>query len=309
MTSLVLASRGLRGVFRASKFRITFSCIAGRGRSSSEVVGERGQPGVFDAILVARSPIGTVGSLVHDARKTLTDAVKVDKLHVKKVKKEMLVGNSRRLDLANLSHPELTALKGKMAAQNAELDLGLKGKMAAHKAELDLVDSRQEERLRYLLRSDDCYKLVRNRYLSTFKRDDLGTHTKTDQEIIENGNLTAHWGDAIDDSSLYTQPNGRTDVEVFQRLYGVLPENMERNSRHDKTIHILNTHAGILGSDSKKGSHKFANAFAKFIKVFEISGFDESYLNGKDTEVTRAYGAFVDCVASQVKRVRPKRRS
>ena len=79
---------------------------------------------------------------------------------------------------------------------------------------------------------------------------------------------------------------------------------------HDKTIHILNTHAGILSSDSKKGSRKFANAFAKFIKLFEISGFDESYLDGKDTEVTHAYYAFVNCAASEMKHtMRPKRHS
>ena len=78
---------------------------------------------------------------------------------------------------------------------------------------------------------------------------------------------------------------------------------------HYKTIHILNTHAGLLSSDPKNGSRKFANAFAKFIKLFEISGFDESYLDGKDTEVTCAYHAFINCAASEVKRVRSKRRS
>ncbi|PWW73004.1 hypothetical protein C7212DRAFT_366233 [Tuber magnatum] len=486
MTSLILGSRALRSLdHHTSKFCRTFRCIPRTEWSGSQVVGERDQPVLFDAILVARSPIGKVGSLVQDARKTLTDAAKVDKLYVKKRQRRMFVANSGGLDLANLNHrldTELRALKETMATQKAELELALKdriaahkaeaaleskermaahkaetaqevkkmaahkaetaqelkkmaahkaetaqvlkkmaaqkaettqelkkeiasykaettdelrkmavdnaetaevlhakmaaykaetvqelhmkmaankdetvqelkklaarkaestadlhakmavhkaetaeelqklaaheaettkelhAKMAVHKAELDLIDSQQEERLRYLLRSDDCYKLVRNRYLSTFKRDYLQTCTKADLEIIANGDLTAHWGDAIIDSSLYTQPNGRTDVEVFQKLYGILPHNME-GIREDKTIYILNTHAGILSSISKKGSDKFSDAFAKFIKLFEISGFDESYLYGKDTEVTRAYGAFVDCVLSEVKHVRPRRRS
>ncbi|PWW73324.1 hypothetical protein C7212DRAFT_217957, partial [Tuber magnatum] len=62
-------------------------------------------------------------------------------------------------------------------------------------------------------------KLVRNCYLSTVKRDYLNTSTKTNKDIIENGNQTTNSGNAIIDSSLYTQPNGRTDVVVFQRLY------------------------------------------------------------------------------------------
>jgi len=218
---MLLASRGLRGGFCAFKFRTTFSRIASRGWSSHEVVGESGQSGVFDAILVARSPIRIMESLVYDARKTLTDAVKVDELHIKKVQDsdEMLVGNFRGLDLANLSHrldTEVVALKENMV------------KMTKEKAKLDLTVRSQEERLRYLLRSDDCYKEVRNRYLSTFKRDSLKTHTTTDQEIINSGNLTAHWGDTVVDASLYTEPNGRTDIEVFRSLYGILPDKMEK---------------------------------------------------------------------------------
>jgi len=205
-----------------------FSRIASRGWSGHEVVGERGQSGVFDAILVARSPIRTMESLVHDARKTLTDAVKVDELHIKKVEDsdEMLVGNFRGLDLANLSHrldTEVMALKEnmvKMTKEKAKLDLTVRSQEECLRS--------QEERLRYLFRSDDCYKEVRNHYLSTFKRDSLKTHTTTNQEIINSGNLTAHWGDAVVDASLYTEPNGRTDIEVFRSLYGILPDKMEK---------------------------------------------------------------------------------
>lgn len=183
MPNLVLASRGLCGVFRASRFGTKFSYIAGRRWSSYEVVGERSQPG--------------------------------DDLQVKKVKEEMFVGNSCGLDLANLIH----RLDTKLAA--------LKEKITLHQAELELVDSSQEERIRYLLYSNDRYKHVRGRYLSTFKRVHFGITTKVDKEIIENSNQTVHWGDAIFDSSLYTEPNGRDDPEVFQKLYGVLPEDME----------------------------------------------------------------------------------
>ena len=55
---------------------------------------------------------------------------------------------------------------------------------------------------------------------------------------------------------------------------------------HGKTIHILNTHAGVLSSDCKKGSPKFFAAFANFIELFKKSGFDQSYLDGEGLEVT-----------------------
>lgn len=179
MPSLVLASRGLCGVFRASRFGTKFNYIAGRRWSSCKVIGERSQPG--------------------------------DELHVKKVKEEMFVGNSCGLDPANLTH---------------RLD-ALKEKIELHKVELELAHSSREERIRYLLHSDRRYKFVRGRYLSTFRRDYFGITTKADKENIENSDVTVHWGDAIFDSSLYTEPNGRDDPEVFQNLYGVLPENME----------------------------------------------------------------------------------
>ena len=119
---------------------------------------------MFDAIFVTSSPIRTMESLLHNARKTLTDAIKVDELHLKEVKDEVWVGNMRGLDLAGLSHhldTELVALKKKMA-------------------EYDLTTCSQKECISYLLHSDDFYKQVRNYYLSTFKRDFLKTHTTID---------------------------------------------------------------------------------------------------------------------------------
>jgi len=78
---------------------------------------------------------------------------------------------------------------------------------------------------------------------------------------------------------------------------------------HEQTIHILNTHAGVLSSDYKKGSPKFFAAFANFIELFKKSGFDQSYLDRQETEVTRAFHAFVDCSTTGVTRINPKKHS
>lgn len=46
-----------------------------------------------------------------------------------------------------------------------------------------------------------------------------------------------------------------------------------------------------------------------FIKLFEIPDFNESYLDGEKVEVIYAYYAFVNCVATEVKRINPKKDS
>ncbi|KAG0123546.1 hypothetical protein HOY82DRAFT_619120 [Tuber indicum] len=134
------------------------------------------------------------GSLNHDAKKSLTDALEVEELHVNKVNDNLFVGNQRRLDLASLSQrldSELAARDQKIAAQDlkiAELDKQTK----IQKVQFDLADSRHDECLQYLLHSDDSYQLMRARYLSTYKRDYLGTDTKTDRKIIAEANTTVH---------------------------------------------------------------------------------------------------------------------
>ena len=50
------------------------------------------------------------------------------------------------------------------------------------------------------------------------------------KKFIDDGNTTAHSGDAIIDASVYLDPNGRKDFEGFKTLYGVLPEDVERIS-------------------------------------------------------------------------------
>ena len=222
MPSLVFVARGLRRGFRTSKFAsATFNRIPSKGWSSFEAVAERKELGLFDAIVVASSPVTAIGNLVSDAKKALTHAVKVDELHVEKVAEETIVGNCRGLDLAKLAR-ELTELKGEHAVLKGE-HAELKEKQASHKAELDLADERQEERLKHVVHVSDSYGLLRARYLGTFSHTYFGTNTKENKNDIEKGNLVAHWGDAIFDSTLYTASDGRTDTKVFETLYGVVP--------------------------------------------------------------------------------------
>ena len=67
---------------------------------------------------------------------------------------------------------------------------------------------------------------IRNRFLSVYKQDKIGREF-LNRDFIEQGNQTAHGGNARVDSSLYHSQPGkppiRTDIETFVKLYGVHP--------------------------------------------------------------------------------------
>ena len=63
-----------------------------------------------------------------------------------------------------------------------------------------------EDRVQSPSQSLQNYKLVRSRFISTFKRDVLGTATDAGREIVRGGNTWAHGGDAIVDAQLYEGP-------------------------------------------------------------------------------------------------------
>lgn len=49
---------------------------------------------MFNAILITRLFISIAGSLMYNARKTLSQVVKVDKLDIKKMKEEIVIGET-----------------------------------------------------------------------------------------------------------------------------------------------------------------------------------------------------------------------
>jgi hypothetical protein len=65
----------------------------------------------------------------------------------------------------------------------------------------------------------------------------------------------------------------------------------------------LNRHAKITASKHEVGSDKFCSLFAVFVELFEKSEYDEGYLDGNATDVTRAYWAFLNCIKDEVTRV------
>ncbi|KAK2791953.1 hypothetical protein FQN52_004395 [Onygenales sp. PD_12] len=66
-------------------------------------------------------------------------------------------------------------------------------------------------------------KDVRNRFISTYKRDVLGIETEADKVMIRRGNRFVHGGDCKRDADLYEAPAQRQDFSVYMKLYGLQP--------------------------------------------------------------------------------------
>lgn len=84
-----------------------------------------------------------------------------------------------------------------------------------------------EDRIMALERSSSGGTGIRQRFISTAKREVLGTATPADYRIIKTTNLAVHGGSLQQDVALYTQGD-RTDNDTFQWLYGVSVD-MARN--------------------------------------------------------------------------------
>lgn len=69
---------------------------------------------------------------------------------------------------------------------------------------------------------------------------------------------------------------------------------------HPETVEVLNCHATVIASNSKKGSLIFYLQFATFIKLFVKSGYDSEYLEGKRTPVTDAHWVFLKSTKDEV---------
>ena len=59
----------------------------------------------------------------------------------------------------------------------------------------------------------------------------------------------------------------------------------------------------FIASSHKTGSSEFYARVKHFVEVFKESEFDDGYLDGAPTDVTRACLAFLKCIPGEVTRV------
>ncbi|RPA90851.1 hypothetical protein L873DRAFT_1716449 [Choiromyces venosus 120613-1] len=235
-----------------------------------------------DAILVTQSKVSSEEGTKRDARDAFGQALGEEELEVKMVMGELYVGNPRGLGLAGVN-TEIASLKGKVASLEQKDILK------------DTEIAKLKDYVSTLRLAGQDYRRVRNRFISTFKRDKLDGVTQSDLDIIREGNITVHRGDAAVDALLYDGIEGRYDTYTFEELYGMHPSDVKKIT-HKETIDILNLHAAVRANNDKTGTDEFYKKFAEFIKAFRMSDPKVNYLIGESTNATRAaYWSLLKC--------------
>ena len=125
-------------------------------------------------------------------------------------------------------HSCIVNIRGLNYAQDKNEQIHFEQRLASQDEKIALQDLKiasLEDRVNNLTVSLDSYQVLRNRFMSTFKRDKLGNATEADFRLISEGNHWAHGGDAIADAILYEgqRPRRSQDVLTYERLYGLDP--------------------------------------------------------------------------------------
>ncbi|RPA92491.1 hypothetical protein L873DRAFT_1709754 [Choiromyces venosus 120613-1] len=235
-----------------------------------------------DAILVTQSKVSSEEETKRDAKDAFGQALEEEELEVKMVMGELYVGNPRGLGLAGVQE-RLRVLEEKDILKDTKID------------SLEKNVTELNNRVSTLTLAGQDYRRVRNRFISTFKRDKLDDVTQSDLDTIREGNITVHGGDAAVDALLYEGVEGRYDTYTFEELYGMHPADVKK-IMHKETIDILNLHAGVRADNDKTGTDEFYKRFAEFIQAFKRSDPKVNYLIGESTNVTRAaYWSLLKC--------------
>ncbi|KAG0640065.1 hypothetical protein HOY80DRAFT_1071173 [Tuber brumale] len=114
--------------------------------------------------------------------------------------------NRRDAFPANIGRPSYTSLLAtcqRLQRQNSDQEeqLALANQRIAS---LKLRNARLEDKVQSATIALEEQEKLRNRFISTFKRDKLHSDTPADRGTIREGNESAHGGDAISDAQLYT---------------------------------------------------------------------------------------------------------
>ncbi|RPB02827.1 hypothetical protein L873DRAFT_1787494 [Choiromyces venosus 120613-1] len=257
-----------------------------RNQKLGSTVERRDDSATCDARMATRSQISQIGSegeVNRDAKDALEQALHEEELDIENAMGETFFSIRRGRGLIGL--PARVDAVGKEIAS------------------LKIRVTSLEDRMGGLTSSLEAYKRLRNRFISAFKIDKgLVNATEEDRKIITEGNGWAQGGDVVVDAQLYQDIGGRRDGSAFEKLYGIMPGDIRAiSSGYQPTIDALNFHAGVIASKDKIGSDEFYARFSEFMKLFEEFDYDDGYLEGHATDLTRAYWSFLNCIKNEVK--------
>ena len=303
----------------------------------------------WTAVVSTKSNTGGKEEMKEDAKQALALALQEEDLCVENVMGNTFVGNQDGLYHVRMSarvqamedkfvsfgeelsqqkkkneeeHKKLEKLEKKLSQQKTENEKKFsqqikknEGEHKKHQKKNDHEFVCLRSQILHLTTLSREYMLVRNRFISAFKRKKLGIKDDLDIEIISEGNKAAHAPDVITDATLYT-PNTvlaqRVDKDIFKQLYGLLPEQASTLSEYQllsplqiilltysedtETISILNTHAGIVSSQKRPPSTNFSRLFSSFIKLLEQLMSNGSYYEDRESRALNDAGeAFLAC--------------
>jgi hypothetical protein len=167
----------------------------------------------------------------NSARVILEQAARSDHFREANYNGSIFVGNNQGLSIArdqSTLQTEVLSLKRELREFKDQSAKNLDQNVSNLRRQ-ELLNQLLYERITGLESSTVPVTDIRNRFLSVYKRDNIGREflTENDRKCIETGNQTAHGGNARMDSSLYHSQSGkppiRTDIETFVKLYGVHP--------------------------------------------------------------------------------------
>ncbi|KAG0640260.1 hypothetical protein HOY80DRAFT_885022 [Tuber brumale] len=223
---------------------------------------------------------------------------------------EIYVGHDGREilrgDQGGLTYANLLATCQRLQRQNNDKEKKLE--LANRQiAALTFQNAALEDKLHSETIAQEEQEKLRNRFISTFKRDKLHCDTTEDREAIREGNECAHGGDAIRDAQLYTGRGKRQDEEAFVKLYGVSPETVNR-IRSTKMIYALNMHATVRASKYKRATETYYRCFHKLANLLRATGDNSSrhQSNLTDLAITNSYWEFIHASATEVTDTREK---
>ena len=144
-------------------------------------------------------------------------------------------------------------------------------------------------------------RISRERFASTVKRDKLHNATEADLDLIRDGNDYFHGGNCVLDVEIWQPKGDRRDIETFQYLYGMSPNQVGR-ILSEETIDALDDHATIVASKFHKPNDYFHTSFAAFVEELIKHNFPD-FLSNPNHSVTKRYWEFRDAL-NQVPRIK-----
>jgi hypothetical protein len=120
-----------------------------------------------------------------DAKDALEQAVNEEELHVEEVRSESFVGNHRGFSFAKRLRTLERLVDEILSHKNRVVSLGVKtASLEVKTASLNAKTASLEDRVGSVASSPGAYKPLRNRFISTSKRDKLRKATDKDRNII-----------------------------------------------------------------------------------------------------------------------------